>query len=168
MIFRQAGERDLERAVAIMNDAIRRLGEAGVDQWQHGYPNRERLERDIEEGIGYVLCEEDEVVAYGAMVFTGESAYAEISNGRWLTSEGDYAVVHRMCVAEQKVGKGYGRRFIAEAERVASQSKRSMRVDTHADNKVMQHLMPSMGYTYCGIIYFESRYLTAFEKILNP
>lgn len=166
MIFRQAGERDLERAVAIMNDAIRRLGEDGVDQWQHGYPNRERLERDIEEGIGYVLCEEVKIVAYGAMVLTGEPAYSEISDGRWLTSEGDYAVVHRMCVAEQKVGKGYGRRFIAEAERVASQSKRSMRVDTHADNKVMQHLMPSMGYTYCGIIYFESRYLTAFEKLL--
>ena len=169
MIFRQAGERDLERAVAIMNDAIRRLGEDGVDQWQHGYPNAERLMCDVKEGIGYVLTEDDgEIVAYGAMVFTGEPAYAEIADGRWLTSEGDYAVVHRMCVAEQKVGKGYGRRFIAEAERVASQSKRSMRVDTHADNKVMQHLMPSMGYTYCGIIYFESRYLTAFEKILNP
>lgn len=168
MIFRQAVAADLERAIEIMNAAIVRLGAAGVDQWQHGYPNAERLKSDVEEGIGYVLCDEDEVVAYGAMVFTGEPAYAEITDGEWLTSEGDYAVVHRMCVAEEYVGKGYGRRFMAEAERVAAQSKRSMRVDTHADNKVMQHLMPSMGYTYCGIIYFESRYLTAFEKILNP
>ena len=159
MIFRQAVAADLERAIEIMNAAIVRLGAAGVDQWQHGYPNAERLVRDVEEGIGYVLVKDDEVVAYGAMVFTGEPAYAEIADGEWLTSEGDYAVVHRMCVAEEHVGKGYGRCFMAEAERVA---------DTHADNKVMQHLMPSMGYTYCGIIYFESRYLTAFEKILNP
>ena len=152
----------------IMAAASRRLGAAGVDQWQRGYPNRASVERDVEEGVGYVLVKDDEVVAYGAMVFTGEPAYAEIADGEWLTSEGDYAVVHRMCVAEEYVGKGYGRRFMAEAERVAAQSKRSMRVDTHADNKVMQHLMPSMGYTYCGIIYFESRYLTAFEKILTP
>ena len=152
----------------IMAAASRRLGAAGVDQWQRGYPNRASVERDVEEGVGYVLVKDDDVVAYGAMVFTGEPAYAEIADGEWLTSEGDYAVVHRMCVAEEYVGKGYGRRFMAEAERVAAQSKRSMRVDTHADNKVMQHLMPSMGYTYCGIIYFESRYLTAFEKILTP
>lgn len=166
IIFRKATENDILPAVEIMTDAIRRLGDEGIDQWQHGYPNRQRLEQDVEEGIGWVLCENNEVVAYGALVFTGEPAYAEITDGEWLTSEGDYAVVHRMCVKQGLTCRGYGRRFMTEAERVAAQSKRSMRVDTHADNKVMQHLMPSMGYTYCGIIYFESRYLTAFEKIL--
>ena len=123
MIFRKAILDDLERATQIMNAAIVRLGAAGVDQWQHGYPNAERLVRDVEEGIGYVLVKDDEVVVYGAMVFTGEPAYAEIADGEWLTSEGDYAVVHRMCVAEEYVGKGYGRRFMAEAERVAARSK---------------------------------------------
>ena len=166
MIFRKATEADLERATQIMCDAIARLGAAGVDQWQHGYPNRERLERDVEEGIGYVLCDGDKVVAYGAMVLTGEPAYAHISDGQWLTQEGDYAVVHRMCVAEECVGKGYGREFISAAEREAATSKRSMRIDTHADNQIMQRMMRSMGYEYCGIIYFESRYLTAFEKLL--
>lgn len=168
MIFRRAESADIEAAWSIMQSAIRRLGEAGVDQWQHGYPNRERVVRDVEERIGWVLCEEESVVAYGAMVLTGEPAYADIADGEWLTREGDYAVVHRMCVAERCLGRGYGRRFMAEAEREAARSKRSMRVDTHADNRVMQHLMPDMGYTYCGIIYFESRYLTAFEKILTP
>ncbi|MBQ4540491.1 MAG: GNAT family N-acetyltransferase, partial [Alistipes sp.] len=106
------------------------------------------------------------VVAYGALVFTGEPAYANIADGQWITHEENYAVVHRMCVKQGLTGRGYGRRFMTEAERVAAQSKRSMRIDTHADNRTMQHLMRSMGYTYCGIIYFESRYLTAFEKIL--
>ena len=59
MIFRQAVAADLERAIEIMNAAIVRLGAAGVDQWQHGYPNAERLKSDVEEGIGYVLCDED-------------------------------------------------------------------------------------------------------------
>lgn len=166
IIFRKAAENDILPAVAIMNDAISRLGNEGVDQWQHGYPNRQRLVQDVEEGIGWVLCEDDEVVAYGALVFTGEPAYANITDGEWLTLEENYAVVHRMCVKQGVTGRGYGRRFMAEAERVAAQTRRSMRIDTHADNRTMQHLMRSMGYTYCGIIYFESRYLTAFEKIL--
>ena len=34
------------------------------------------------------------------------------------------------------------------------------------NNRTMQHLMRSMGYTCCGIINFESRYQTAYEKIL--
>lgn len=165
MIFRRATKADIEPSVEIMNDAIRRLGEQGVDQWQHGYPNRERITQDVQEGIGWVLCLQGEVVAYGAMVFTGEPAYAHITDGSWLTNDENYAVVHRMCVRQGHIGKGYGRRFMAEAEREAAKSRKSMRIDTHADNRIMQHLMRSMGYTYCGIIYFESRYLTAFEKL---
>ena len=38
MIFRKATTHDLERMTQIMRDAIARLGAAGVDQWQHGYP----------------------------------------------------------------------------------------------------------------------------------
>lgn len=166
MIFRKAVAADLERAIDIMNAAIVRLGAAGVDQWQHGYPNVERLECDIKEGIGYVLCEGEEVVAYGAMVLTGEPAYAHITDGQWLTNEADYAVVHRMCVAQEHLGRGFGREFMLSAEREAAKYKSSMRIDTHADNRIMQQMVRKMGYEYCGIIYFESRYLTAFEKLL--
>lgn len=165
MIFRRAIESDVEAIVAIMNDAIRRLGEQGVDQWQHGYPNAERIVQDVAEGIGWVLCD-DEVVAYGALVLSGEPAYANISDGEWITREENYAVVHRMCVKDACTGRGYGRRFMTEAEAVSAATKRSMRVDTHADNRIMQHLLRKMGYTYCGMIYFESRNLTAFEKLL--
>ena len=31
----------------------------------------------------------------------------------------------------------------------------SLRADTHADNKVMQHLLESEGFTRCGIIQVE-------------
>ena len=31
----------------------------------------------------------------------------------------------------------------------------SLRADTHADNKVMQHLLESEGFTRCGIIHVE-------------
>lgn len=165
MIFRPATPEDLPAILVILEAAIRRLSEAGVDQWQHGYPNRTRIEADLEEGIGYVVEEEDRVVAYGAVIFTGEPSYREIE-GAWLTEVEDYVVVHRMCVADEVVGRGYGRRFMQAVEQLSRGRVQSFRVDTHADNRVMQSLLPRLGFTRCGIIYFESRHLVAFEKIL--
>lgn len=166
MIFRQATPHDLPTFFEILEGAIRRLGAMGVDQWQHGYPNRARIAQDVAEGIGYVIEEEDRVVAYGAVIFTGEEAYRAIE-GRWLTDEENYVVVHRMCVAEEVVGCGFGRRFMEAAEEMARGRVKSFRVDTHADNRVMQALLPRLGFTRCGIIYFESRRLVAFEKIIE-
>lgn len=166
MIFRQATPRDLPTIYEILEGAIRRLGAMGVDQWQHGYPNRERIAQDVADGVGYVIEEEDRVVAYGAVIFTGEEAYRAIE-GRWLTDEENYVVVHRMCVAEEVVGRGFGRRFMEAAEEFAHGRVKSFRVDTHADNRVMQSLLPRLGFTRCGIIYFESRHLVAFEKIIE-
>ena len=77
MIFRPATPADLPRILTILDAAIRRLGAQGIDQWQHGYPNRQRIEEDLKESIGYVL-EAEEVVAYGAVIFTGEEAYKSI------------------------------------------------------------------------------------------
>lgn len=165
MTFRQATKTDLSAIMTILEAAIRRLGAAGVDQWQHGYPNRARIEQDVAEGIGYVIEEEDRVVAYGAVIFTGEEAYRAIE-GRWLTEEENYVVVHRLCVADEVVGHGFGRRFMEAVEQLSRGRVQSFRVDTHADNRVMQSLLPRLGFTRCGIIYFESRHLVAFEKIL--
>lgn len=165
MIFRPAMPEDVPAIMTLVEAAVRRLAAMGVDQWQDGYPNRGRIEQDVAEGIGYVIEEADRVVAYGAVIFTGEDAYRAIE-GRWLSEEENYVVVHRMCVAEEVVGQGFGRRFMEAAEQLSRGRVRSFRVDTHADNRVMQSLLPRLGFTRCGIIYFESRHLVAFEKIL--
>ena len=165
MTFRQATPHDLPTIYEILEGAIRRLGEAGVDQWQHGYPNRARIEADVKESIGYVIEQADEVLAYGAVLFDGEPSYRTIE-GAWLTEQENYVVVHRMCVAEKVLGQGFGRYFMQAVERLACGRVSSFRVDTHADNRVMQSLLPRLGFTRCGIIYFESRHLIAFEKIL--
>ena len=156
---------DVPAIMTLVEAGVRRLAAMGVDQWQDGYPNRGRIEQDVAEGIGYVIEENDRVVAYGAVILTGEDAYRAIE-GQWLTEEENYVVVHRMCVAEEVVGHGFGRRFMEAAEQLSRGRVQSFRVDTHADNRVMQSLLPRLGFTRCGIIYFESRHLVAFEKIL--
>lgn len=157
---------DVPAIMTLVEAAVRRLAAMGVDQWQDGYPNRGRIEQDVAEGIGYVIEENDRVVAYGAVIFTGEDAYRAIE-GQWLTEGENYVVMHRMCVAEEVVGQGFGRRFMEAAEQLSRGRVRSFRVDTHADNRVMQSLLPRLGFTRCGTIRIDGRPFEAFEKIIE-
>lgn len=178
-LLRLATEADVDCALAMVEGAQRRLRLAGIDQWQNGYPNRERLEEDVRLGWGRVLEVGGRAVAYGAVTYDGESAYDGLANGSWIDepTEGTicaergachYATVHRLCVAEDAVGQGYGRVFMraVEKEAVMIESIRSVRVDTHPDNAIMQHLLASLNYAYCGHVYYESLRL-AYAKLLR-
>lgn len=164
MIFRKATEQDIPAIEQIIRAASARLGAAGIDQWQRGYPNRSSIEKDVTEGVGMVLCEGDTILVYGAVIFTGEPAYNDLTGGEWLT-QGEYACVHRLCTNEIFVGMGFSKHFMLAAEAMASERVKSIRIDTHPDNKIMQGLICCLGYSYCGDVVIESRRL-AYEKLL--
>lgn len=157
---------DVEFALRSVRGAQERLARADIDQWQNGYPNRERLEEDVRLGIGRVLVADGQRVAYGVLTYDGERAYDDLRGGEWLTSGVAYATIHRLCVAEEEVGKGYGRAFMECAEREAATRVASIRVDTHPDNLIMQRLISSLGYRYCGVVEYESPRL-AYELCLQ-
>jgi len=165
MIFRKATTADIDTIERIIKAASARLGAAGIDQWQRGYPNRTSIENDVEVGVGMVLALGNEILAYGAVIFTGEPAYDDLTGGKWLT-DGQYAVVHRLCVSEIFVGMGFAKQFMSAAEVMAAERVKSLRIDTHPDNKIMQGLVERMGFTYCGDVIIESRRL-AYEKVLQ-
>ena len=164
MIFRKATTEDIDTIERMIKAASGRLGAAGIDQWQRGYPNRTSIENHVEAGVGMVLALGNEILAYGAVIFTGELAYNDLTGGQWLTN-GEYAVVHRLCVSEIFVGMGFAKQFMSAAEAMAAERVKSFRIDTHPDNKIMQNLVERMGFTYCGDVVIESRRL-AYEKII--
>ena len=164
MIFRKATTADIDSIAQIMAAASARLGAAGIDQWQRGYPNRSSVEKDVAEGVGMVLDEGGTILTYGAVIFTGEPAYNDLTGGEWLSSD-EYACVHRLCTNEIFVGMGFSKHFMLAAEAMAAERVKSIRIDTHPDNQIMQSLISRLGYTYCGDVVIESRRL-AYEKIL--
>jgi GNAT superfamily N-acetyltransferase len=101
----------------ILQEAIERRRLDGSKQWQDGYPNIYTINDDIQKGIGYVLVNEDDIIAYAALIFNDEPAYDHI-DGAWLTN-GDFLVVHRVAVTDKVLGKGIATLFFQEMETFA-------------------------------------------------
>lgn len=144
--IRTAQPGDLPRILEIYayaRDFMARTG--NPDQWGTTNPPKAQLERDIAEGKLYAVCRDKEI--HGVFFFSvGEDpTYKMIHHGQW-HSEETYGTIHR--IASDGSG-GILKACVAFCEGLCS----CLRIDTHADNRVMQHAVEKQGFRRCGIIY---------------
>lgn len=116
------------------------------NQWIDGYPSVEQTLKDIHAGHCYI-CRDDEGRACATFCYIegDDPTYSQIYQGAWLR-EAPYGVVHRL--ASDGSVRGVARACFDWCFAHGL----DMRVDTHADNRVMQQLFLDMGFVYCGVI----------------
>lgn len=121
----------------------------------------ETIREDIRKEQAYVIVEKNRI--YGVFIFfTGiEPTYRLIESGVWL-NDAPYGTVHRTAGNEQCKG------ILAEILSFCEKQINNIRIDTHDDNKIMQHLLTKYGYQKCGYIYVEdgSRRI-AYQKVVR-
>lgn len=148
MTIRHSSLQDLDTIMDIFAYARQFMKEHGnPNQWINGYPSAELISQEIANGTSYV-CEDEDGEITGTFCFIpGEDpTYARIDNGNWLNDE-PYHVIHRM-------GTNGKRKGIADAcLKWCFGRCGNIRVDTHHDNIVMQHILEKHGFQRCGIIY---------------
>lgn len=168
MELRRAELRDVPAIAELYDEARAALREAGVDQWQDGYPNGSDAERDIAAGTGYVLEEQGKVLAFACLDFGVEPTYDVIEQGSWL-GQGEYGFLHRVAVSGSAKGKGAAGMFFDELKRQArARGVNIIRGDTHRDNRPMQRVMAKNGLEYRGIIHLEDgAERLAFEYVMG-
>lgn len=165
-MIRRATREDIDIVMAIVRNAQRALAELDIDQWQDGYPEREVIHSDIDQGIGYVECDEHDVPqGYIAIVFDGEPAYQQIASSDWHTAN-SYVVVHRICVSDEARRRGTALRLMRYAADLAMQRGiYAMRIDTHEGNVRMLSLLEKLGFEYCGkVVYEQSGERVAYDR----
>lgn len=166
LLFRKAVDADAGRIWQIIKQAKEQMRQLGSKQWQDGYPMLETIKEDIALGYGYVLCEEGEVIAYGAAIFTGEPAYEELI-GQWMDDK-PYVVVHRLAVADEGKQRGLATYFMQRVEELSCRNGVfRFRVDTNFDNEYMHRMLARLGFAYCGEVWYRKGSREAFEKRLN-
>ena len=115
-------------------------------QWGSGYPSADTIRNDIEKGQSYLVMKEETPCGVFVFIIGDDPTYRIIENGSWL-NDCPYGVVHR--VASAGTAKG----VLAAALGYCEGKVANIRIDTHQDNKIMQHLLEKHGYIRCGIIY---------------
>ena len=172
--IRPAKEEDLPAILDIL-DAARGIMRASGNplQWADGYPSAAAIRSDMAKGGGMLVtasvgkqvggCGEqaggcgkqaggcgERPVGYFAFLHSPEPTYARIENGAWLDDRLPYHVIHRIASYPEVHG------VFDTMLRWAGEREGNLRIDTHRDNRIMQHLLEKHGFQFCGIIYLAS------------
>lgn len=163
VLIRPAGLGDLPLVMEIYDYARAFMRANGnVTQWVNGYPSEELIRQEIQDGHSFVCTDGDgEIVGTFCFILGDDPTYQQIYDGAWLNDE-PYGVIHRM-------GTNGKRKGIAEAcLNWNFQQSVNIRVDTHRDNLVMQHILEKNGFKRCGIIYVrDGTERIAYQKIVT-
>lgn len=158
---------DFSRCMDILNAGREFQRAQGFVQWPDGFPTEKSIREDIALSRGYVLTVDGDIAAYLSIGFAGDPSYPHIQ-GTW-HSDAPYAVLHRVAVDAAFRGMGLTSTLFGLVEDFCiSQGIFCIRIDTHADNKRMQHVLAKNGFAYCGIVMQETGERMAYEKIIVP
>ena len=146
-MIRKAEERDIPFIERIFEGARARMAAQGnTTQWVNGYPGREDILRDLEDGACHVMQDENGRI-YGVFsVFTQpDPTYPGIYDGEWL-NEKPYATIHRIASDNSRRG------VLKEAVDWCLKLTGEVRIDTHRNNLPMINALAHLGFVLCGKI----------------
>ena len=149
-MIRHTTYEDIPRLMEIYAYAREFMKQTGnPTQWGDNFPPQVFLENDVVNGNGYAMCDDDgRIYATFAFIVGDDPTYKNIYDGAWLDDE-PYGTIHR--IASDGTHRGVLKTCVSFCEGIIP----NLRIDTHNDNKVMQHQIEKNGFTRCGTIYVE-------------
>ena len=150
-IIREATPTDIPEIMKVVDAAKGIMRQSGnMHQWEEGYPSEAVIAADMERNGGFVVEDDKKIVGYFAFLQSPEPTYAKIYEGKWIDDTLPYHVVHRIASNPDAHG------IFSSIMDFCFSHDTNIRIDTHRDNKIMQHVILKQGFSYCGIIYLLS------------
>ena len=135
----------MDRIAEIFSYARKQMVENGnPSQWKDSRPSMDLVKKDIENGNSYVMEEDGRIIGTFAFIVGIEPTYLEIE-GQWL-DDAPYGTIHR--IASDGSSKGVFETVLSFAESFGV----DIRIDTHKDNVIMDHILRKYGFSRCGVI----------------
>lgn len=148
-VIRLAQNQDFKEILMIYAYARKFMAEHGnPTQWGSTSPREEVLRNDIRQQQLYVIENDakDKILGVFALIIGEDPTYQRIEQGSW-KDESLYGTLHRVASAPGAHG------ILEQALDFSSGKITHLRIDTHEDNEVMQHLILKNGFEKRGIIY---------------
>ena len=138
---------DLDRIMKIYRYAQNYMIQTGnPTQWGDSYPDISLIQSDIRQAACKIIYDETGIHGVFALFEGTDPTYTHIENGKWL-NDAPYITLHRLA------GDGQAHGLFQCAVDFCKSISRTIRVDTHANNRKMQNLLEKSGFAKCGIIY---------------
>lgn len=162
MIIRLAELSEAGECYKILDEGRNYQKSMGFEQWTSFYPSEETVIEDINLGRGYVFADENGLIGYCCIIFTGEPVYSNIE-GEWKTSD-PYAVVHRIAFGNNRRSTGCSKEVFSLIKKFAKENGfTAVRIDTKEENKVMRHVVTREGFELCGTVFYNGSPRLAYE-----
>lgn len=137
---------EIQRIYAYAREFMRQSG--NPNQWRTDKPDPELIREDLRIGRSFLITEAGRSCGVFALLPGPDPTYSVITEGAWPDNR-PYGVIHRIA------GDGTARGILDTALEFSFQRFDTLRIDTHRDNRVMQHLLNRFGFQRCGIIFLE-------------
>ena len=163
MKIRKSTNNDIPELLNIFQAARNIMRKSGnMNQWPIGIPSEKTILNDIDNGNSYIIeNSENKIIGTFAFILGKDPTYNYIEGGKWLNEE-PYGTIHR--IASKGTDKGIMKICLDYCDNYVS----NIRIDTHKDNKIMQHLLEKFNFKYCGIIYLlDGNSRLAYQKVIK-
>ncbi|MCT4581702.1 MAG: GNAT family N-acetyltransferase [Flavobacteriales bacterium] len=158
---------EAEEVLKVYHSCVCQHQKKGFNQWDENYPNLPIVLNDIKNKWlfgGYVA---NKLVAVIAIT---EDEPIEYQTVKWSLDSAPYYIIHRLCVAESWLRKGYAKQLMSFAEDYANlKGRKSIRLDTYSLNEGALLFYKKIGYRKTGVVNFPKKTAsnyTCFEKLL--
>lgn len=162
--YRTADGKDLEEIVLLVQNAIRRMEDNNIHQWDELYPAAEDFENDIKNGDLYVGTIDEEIAVVFALNRECDEDY---KNGEWVHPEKSYYVIHRLCVNPAFQNRGVAARTMHYIEdMLKDRGIQAIRLDVFCNNPYSQKLYAGAGYAKTGTVEWRKGKFYLMEKYI--
>lgn len=165
MRIQKATMHDIDKIMALVNEAVVFMNNNGNFQWDNEYPTQEVFENDIRQGNLFIL---KDLLHIAGFICLNTHQPQEYNALPWKTVP-EAMVIHRMVIGNRYRGQGFARKLFEFAESEAKkQAFKSIRSDTNTNNKAMNHLFKSFSYSFTGNIVLRGKpdLFNCYEKAL--
>jgi len=148
IVVRKANLKDINIVLDIFKNAINVMNANGIFQWDDIYPNKDILNKDIENGQLFLGESGNEIVS--AFVLNQEYD-EEYENGNWYYKQSTFAVIHRFCVNTNFQNMGIGTKTMNIIEEMLRNNDiETIRLDAFSLNPYTLKMYEKLGYVNVG------------------
>lgn len=135
---------EIMRCYEMAREFMRKNG--NTFQWTNGYPSKEFVKREIENGHQFVgVDSKGKIVMTFSFILGIDPTYLKISDGEWLNDK-PYGTIHRL--ASDGTMSGILKQCVEYCLYLCD----NIRLDTHEVNEPMKTAVTGLGFIECGSI----------------